>query len=349
MSALRRLLLAGVSSLALAVSAPDVMAGDLPEAPVYAPAAPQNSWTIWVEGGAQGLTGDHSYVAGFNNPAFDASPTRWGWNGAIGLDYRFNGDWHISGGFRYGSNQQKRSTHSPVGTFSVPGLIQSFIPGTTPSAAGTTVSTAIKVAGKIVGTNSATREEHNWAADFMVGRDIGLGSGNSQLKAGVRVAQVHGKTEGLVTWNVPVSTATTAAVTRKVTYVQTNNFLGVGPRLALEGSVPLGDSWSIDYMGGLAGLFGTRKFDQTVAVATGGVTCLADCGPVNLSSNSGGAVFNPDGMLGLSYEIMPNSKLSVNYRIDAYFGAMRVLDSTGNLKNVNRIYHGPNLRLTFDF
>lgn len=325
MSGSKRFLLAGVSSIALAVSSPAVMAGDLlGKSPVYASAASQDPWTVWIEGGAQGLAGGNTYVAGLTNPAFTAPPTRWGWDGAVGLDYRFNGDWHISGDFRYGSNQQKRSTQNQFSLFQFHGTV-------TP----------------VTGTNSATREEHNWVADFMVGRDIGLGAGTSQLKAGLRVAEIHGKTQGLATF-IP-STANT--ITKA--YVQTNKFLGVGPRLALEGNVPLGGAWSIDYMGGVAGLYGTRQFNQTVTTGGPGASspwvCFGSGCPVNLSSNSDGMVFNPDAMLGLSYAIMPNTKLSINYRVDAYFGAMRVLDSAGNLKNTDRIDQGPNLRLTWGF
>jgi hypothetical protein len=53
--------------------------------------------------------------------------------------------------------------------------------------------------------------------------------------------------------------------------------------------------------------------------------------------------------LGLSYAITPNTKLSIDYHVDAYFDAMRVANSAGNVTNANRIYQGPSLRLTYRY
>jgi hypothetical protein len=182
----------------------------------------------------------------------------------------------------------------------------------------------------------------------MVGRDVGIGLGNLQVKAGLRVAEIRGQTDGTAEWQVPASTSTTATVVHRRTYQQTSRFLGVGPRVALEGNRPLGGPWSIDYSAGFAALFGSRKLDQTVSISAPLPACLSGC-PTNLSSSSTGAVFNPDAMLGLTYAFTPNARLALNYRVDAYFGAMRMVDSSGTLKNADRIYHGPNFRLTLNF
>ena len=66
-------------------------------------------------------------------------------------------------------------------------------------------------------------------------------------------------------------------------------------------------------------------------------------------ASNDGFVFNADGMLGLGYAFSPNIKLSANYRVDAYFDALRVVNSNNGVSNVNRIYHGPNLRLTVQY
>ena len=109
-------------------------------------------------------------------------------------------------------------------------------------------------------------------------------------------------------------------------------------------------------MGGIAGLYGQRSVEQTVtppllnfiSLQPFGGNCLAGC-PVHFASSSDGFVFNADGMLGLGYAFTPTAKLSLNYRVDAYFNALTVVNANNTVSNVNRIYHGPNLRLTFQF
>jgi len=333
----RHMLLAGVSSVALAISAPAVMAADLPtKAPPLAPAAvpAPSPWTWWVEGGAQAVIGD-PYIPGLS-PAFDAKPSNWGWDAAGAFDYRFNGDWHVSADFRYGSNRRTLNSiqNGCIGSFSCNTLM--------------------------TGANSATRKEYNWVADFMVGRDVGLGLGNSQIKGGLRVAQIRGTTNGNISW-VP-----TAAVTIGPSiYSQTNKFTGIGPRLALEGNAPITGAWSIDYMVGFAGLFADRSTTQTAFTPLNnfGFPCHSGC-PINTSTSSNGFVFNPDAMLGIAYAISPTMKLAINYHVDAYFDALRAFGaggvppptigspavaSPGNPTDVNRIYHGPSIRLTAQY
>ncbi len=331
----RRVLLAGVSSIALAVSASAVVAADLPvKAPMYTKAPPltPKPWTFWIEGGAQAVIGD-PYVPGLI-PPFDAKPNRWGWDVAGGFDYRFDGVWHISGAFRYGQNRRSMTS------------IQNGCIG---SSSCNTLMT---------GANSATRKESNWVADFMVGRDVGLGLGQSQIKAGVRIAQIRGTTDGDINW----LTTNPIITIGPSNYSQTNKFTGVGPRLALEGNAPLGGAWSLDYQVGVAGLFASRSTTQTASTPLDnfGFPCFAGC-PLNASTSSNGFVFNPDAMLGVAYAITPNMKLAVNYHVDAYFNALRVFGpgnnppiflgstatgGTGSPTYVDRIYHGPSIRLT---
>src|SRR5262249_17312890 len=160
------------------------------------------------------------------------------WNGAFGFDYRIDAVWHASGSFRYGQNRTRSAGSSaPLGLFSIP---------TFPSTSAAIVQQAIR------GTNSATRNETNWEADFMLSRDIGLGTNNPQVKVGLRVADLRGKTEGTAAWLVPSTTASTQPNTHSRAYQQINHFFGFGPRLAIEGSAPVGGAWFIDYMGGIA-------------------------------------------------------------------------------------------------
>jgi hypothetical protein len=331
----KRFLLASVSSAALVLSASAVIAADL--APVRKRDVP-HTWTFWLEGGAQGVAGIDPAVAGFT-PGFVTPKRTWGWNGALGFDYRIDEVWHASGSFRYGQNRTRS------GAASTPQAVFNLGPTFYPTS----------VVG-IVGANTATRHETNWTADFMVGRDIGIGTNNPQVKVGLRVADIRGKTEGTAAWLVPSTIPTPNNNTHS--YQQINHFLGFGPRLAIEGSFPAGGGWFFDYMGGVAGLYSiNRSVEQTVVVtATNSnpgfipfpALCLVGC-PVSATSEVGGFLLNADAMLGVGYAFTPYAKLSVNYRVDAYFNAMRTFDANGNVVNVNRVYHGPNVRLTLTY
>jgi Legionella pneumophila major outer membrane protein precursor len=322
----RALMMGGVSLVALSVCGPAVLAADMPtKAPLVTRAVPVSPWTFWVEGGAQAVSGGDSAIGGLF-PTFTPGKQTWGWNGAAALDYRFNTMWHVSADFRYGANKTRTTTSNPLALIS------------------TTVATPT-----LVGTNSADRKETNWVADFMVGRDIGLGAGTSQIKAGLRVAHIKATTDGTARWTNAATTTIPSVVVAN--YSQTSKWTGWGPRVALEGNAPLTGPWSVDYMVGVAALFGHQNIDQTATQTLTGPfppVCLAGCPGVGTSS-SNNTVFNADGMLGLAYAIAPNNKVALNYRVDYYSNAVRVIDSAGNASNTNRTYHGPNLRWTVNF
>ena len=178
-------------------------------------------------------------------------PKRWGWQGAVGVDYRFAASpWHLSADFRYMENGSNSGGSVETAIFS-PGL------GAGP--------------GPVPGTNSATRKENNWEADFMVGRDLEIGS-PAQLKVGLRVADIWGQTTGTARWAFAIITppSKAGAFSQTSNYQQTNKWIGVGPRAAIDGSVPLQGAWTLDYNGGIAGLFGHNSVNQTVGVVTTG-------------------------------------------------------------------------------
>ena len=333
-------LLAGVSALAIAASQPEfASAADLPQRPAPVSKAPSatlpDRWTWWVEGGASALAGDPG-VAGLYG--FNVDPKQWGWEGAIGFEYRPSmSQWIWSAQFRYGQHGSGSANSSPVATF----LIGNF--ATTPY--------------DFAGSNSASRKEHHWAADFMVGRDLGLGGGQNTLRFGVRVAEIRGKTTGAADWRfnaltptLPTCTPAYCAYERR-DYVQNSSFLGVGPRLALDGQVPFGGNWKFEYGGGIAALYGRRKADQTLTISQIPPTaiptpvCVAGCPIGTSSSSSNGFVFNLDAMLGVSYAITQNASLMLSYRFDGYWNALRGYDSNGSVTNLDRFYHGPMIRL----
>lgn len=332
MRATKIALLASISGLALQVASPAAFAADLAaKAPILKkapPAPPQGVWTWWVEGGASGIAGD-PFIAGFNNPPFDLMPKRWGWQGAVGVDYRFAASpWHWSADFRYMENGSNSGSSVETAIFS-PGL------GAGP--------------GPVPGANSATRKENNWEADFMVGRDLEIGS-PAQLKVGLRVADIWGQTTGTARWAFAIITppSKAGAFSQTSSYQQTNKWIGVGPRAAIDGSVPLQGAWTLDYNGGIAGLFGHNSVNQTVGVVTTGPgisTCLSGC-PIAASSSSNVFVFNADAQAGIAYSFTPTAKLSLNYRVDGYWSALRSFNSAGSPTNLNRVYNGPTLKLT---
>jgi hypothetical protein len=130
--------------------------------------------------------------------------------------------------------------------------------------------------------------------------------------------------------------------------VEKSAFVGAGPRFGVEGSTPLGGSWSLDWLAGAAVLFGERNLTLNAAAKPGvGPTVTA-----RLNSSDSAAVFNVDAQAGLSYWVTPNVKVTASYRVDAYLNAIRTLKgsttvtSTANLMNVDRIYNGPMVRLT---
>lgn len=326
-------LLSGVSALAISVAlAHTAQAADIPPKAYYKapPPVPVNPWTFWIEGGAQGVAGGDSSITGLT-PAFTPGKRTWGWSGAAAIDYRIDPFWHVSFCFRYGQNRSRTTNSNQVG-------FAGF--STTPFSGG------------VSGPNSATRTESNWVADFMVGRELGLGTGTSLVKFGLRVAQITGTTDG-----AGQLARTSPVAIYNFFYNQTSKWTGYGPRLAIEGNAPISGPWSLDYMGGVAGLFGSQSVTEPSSLTLGGtaVSCLVGC-PVtffspstNYASSSNNAVFNADAMLGLAYAVTPNSKVALNYRVDYYANAMRTLNSAGAASNTNRTYHGPNLRWTVNF
>lgn len=301
-SRLRSALLASVSVIALSVASPEVQAADVPAAPLYtkAPAAALPQWTWYLEGGAFWTGGQP--VLGFS----ELRP-KVGWEIAGGVDYRFGGTpWHVSAQVRYGSNN-KSVALAGAGTF-------------------------YGYTGGIVG--NATHKESHLVADFAVGRDIGIGVGTAQAKLGIRVADLHAKT------NFTGSAFSGYGSAYAVVADFRSRFFGVGPRGSIEGSIPLGGALGLDYMAGVAVLYGNRTLD--VSLTAGGLTGSA-------TFSNYGSVFNADAMAGLSYRFSQSMKMTAGYRFDGYWNALTTFDNNFNFVNVDRFYHGPFVRATVQF
>ena len=318
----RQILLASVSSLALLLSVPTVRAADLstnPPLPTKAPPPPpvvRSPWTWWIEGGAQQVAGD-PIVAGLY-PTFDARANHWGPTGAIGVTYQYSDLYAFDFDFRIGAN--RRTTNSFQ--FACLGSSSCFTP--------------------ISGPNSATRKELNWVTDFMLGREIGIGGGPAQIEAGIRIAQIRGTTNGSAAMASSPPPFTSFDV-----YTQKNYFFGAGPRVAVDGSVPLTGALSLQYMFGVAGLISYRSTDQTATFTNGsGQGCFSGCA-LNISTSDNTIVANPDATIGLIYALSHTLSVSLNFHVDTYFAAFKAFNAAGNPVNVDRIYYSPNIRLTW--
>ena len=356
----KRVLLASASLITLAVACSDVHAQSAQSAPPTT-GAPQGQWSSWSEAG---LTGHPAL-----DPALGLSPLGpfanvdpgFGWESAIGFDYRQAlcearatllvkapcrqrwSPYHVFGQFRYGQNS---GASDPIShTTSIPLRTTAVLGTPTPALVNTS------------GTATLNNESH-WLVDLGVGRDFGLGSGNFQAQAGIRVAEI-------------ISTAGTAAgafqgclfgppasafpfcthATGNFSFQSRSQFLGVGPRLSVDGSQPLGGSWAFEYLGGVAVLFGDRSFNasQSLFATTGTSFVPAQSSVTALSASSLAAIFNLDAQAGISYWLTQNFKLTASFRFDGYFNALTVIEPNGALSQQDRFYYGPMLRGTVTF
>jgi hypothetical protein len=322
---------------------------------------PAGTVTLWVEGGAFWTARDPVFFAApsaYNGvlssfPSSDPIGTgaglnaQVGWEAAIGVDYGFGGTpWHLSFDMRYGGASA---------------LGQALSASSGPSAS-TTTSFANESLGE--------REDHT-VADFMVGREIGGLA--AQLKFGLRLADLGTD----ITQNASLSTCSPsgcspAASSALLSADERSSFLGIGPRIAFEGRFPLSDgSWAIEYLAGAAALVGERQFSMTgnvtcttsasagspgiacVSTGTGtgtffGVSSLAN-GLFSTQISDLSPVLNADFSLALGHSFGPASHLSVGFRFDGYWNAIKTFNSAGALTNQDRLYYGPFVRLSTNF
>lgn len=351
-------------------SAFDAYAADLPVA-YKAPVESRGQFRVWGEGGAFWTGGDpvtSNYTLtdftglgafagnGGTVGAFDLTP-KVGWEAAAGFDYRFaNSPWHISGQFRYGEGGKASGAASSAGT--VDPAILALLGGNNNPFAGGTIGGSQDIA--------ASYNETHWLADLAVGRDvIGTGSDAMQLKAGIRIAELTGtlrtsnNSNTYINFPAPVdffgigTPFSSLAFGTLAHSEQRDSFLGVGPRIGIEGSLPFADRWTFDYLGDAALLFGNQKQRITS-------TSQSTISPAILAALIGGGgtssvstdqrfatVFNADIQVGVSYWLTRNVKLSASYRLDAFVNITDPLP--GSMQTVNRYIHGPRLGVSGTF
>jgi hypothetical protein len=315
---LRGSLLTGASALALSVAgsgAQAQVAGTPKETPP--------TLALWVEG-ALFWTGGGSFnvpaLPGLTAPYMSFNP-RDGYEGAIGLDYRWpNQSWHFVFDARYGRTGTANAQNS---------FFQTTGSG-----------------GSTVGNSHGSEHESHLVADFMIGRDLGLGTGAVQFQFGIRVADLSATAQvqeaGTRTfYSFGCSCVLPGAQT--ATGDWTSRLFGAGPRLALIGAVPIAGSWTFDYGAGIAELLGTRSFDASVTSVGGGPTFFT-------KFDTTAWIFNADGSAALSYWLTSHYKVSAGVRGDFYKNALTTYNlNSGGFENVDRLFWGPFLRLTGAF
>jgi hypothetical protein len=158
-------------------------------------------------------------------------------------------------------------------------------------------------------------------ADYSIGRTMSLGQelglGNMQATLGVRMAEPlagNGFTPSF----------------------DPRRYLGVGPRVGLEGNQPLQSSWAVEWQVGAALLNGNRTFDTGGGVVNSALPNFANSG----------SVVNVDGLLGLSYWFDSASKLTLGYRADYFKGSPAFTVGGAAADNTDRINHGPMIRFS---
>jgi hypothetical protein len=159
-------------------------------------------------------------------------------------------------------------------------------------------------------------------ADYSIGHSLRFGNdyglGNMQATLGVRMAEPL------------ASNGFTPAF-------DTRRYMGVGPRLGLEGNAALPSSWVVEWKVGASVLYTDRSFDTAAGVTN----------PALPNFVSSGSVVNVDGLLGLSYFFDSGSKLTLGYRADYFKGGTPSFNISGNTaENADRLNHGPMIRFS---
>jgi hypothetical protein len=137
---------------------------------------------------------------------------------------------------------------------------------------------------------------------------------------------------------------------------QRNSFLGAGPKIGIEGSVPFAGRWAFDYQGDAAILFGTEKSVTTtssITTLTPSFLNILNTAPGGISTAASAQQFatmlNGDIQVGIAYWVTPNVKVAGSYRLDAFIHVANESGAAANNLMPDRYIHGPRLTVTGQF
>jgi|LGOV01.1.fsa_nt_gb hypothetical protein len=177
--------------------------------------------------------------------------------------------------------------------------------------------------------SAATMTESVTIIDLEIGRDIGVGNFQGRATLGVRSLSYSSSTEGYYdSWDDGY-----------YDYTINNTFNGIGPRFAVEGSVPVSERVSIDTEVGMAILFGSRTYVEEGF----------DGDNIDLASDNEIAT-TLDISIAASYKIGANSKISLGYRQDLYANVSGYYDSWYSVwEGATTTNAGPFIKFTSQF
>jgi hypothetical protein len=266
----------------------------------------------------------------------DPSVYPWiGISGAAGFDHRFAGTrWHVNGEARAGVAFGKDDFTNSLTILDDDGG----------GLEGVTFS----------GSTETKLTEWYWHADLGVGYDVFTGPATMQVKFGLRIAEIaaRNKTESSGSLSVfDPGLVPAGGATFNSTRTVFRSFLGGGPRLGVEGEIPLWANWTLDYKGDAAILFGNTKIAgesfHSINIAGPGFSFGANLAGPNEYWSKAIYVWNFDLQAGIGWWVTPNWKMAASYRVDAFLDALRQNpDDLLPAQSIDRYYHGPKLTLT---
>lgn len=314
---LRYRLLLSVSSAAVMVLAPEAQARDSHPA-------------VWIElGGAfdQIARDSATWVPpNLTDPISNPSPEPFGRPPAIGYDFDAaiqiqpdGSDWIYSASVRYGRAQRgPRRVHD-----------QSYKTHPVGYAGGKYYLTTYA----FLNAKEQSRSSHT-IVDFLVGRDVGLGSfhnGNATVHFGIRMAQLNERVEGTMTaFSTAPAKYSIGKVVHKADALMARSYSGMGPAVSWDGATPLigslNDGLSFDWGANASVLFGRQKAQvslhtQDARYNGGGANTVLSHLTSGPSRDRTVVVPNLGAFGGVSWRL-PNGKVSLGYRADFFFSAI---------------------------
>jgi iron complex outermembrane receptor protein len=301
--------------------------------------------TVWVELGGEFTqleNGQEAYLPPFvldspRIPAITQSPfyteknAPMSWDGEAKISFEPSGtDWVFSARIRYGRNMANKSLDQR----------------TTQKSAENTVAYGYHAYQNMTAKNV----ESHMVLDFSAGKDVGLGkfgsSGKSVINLGVRYAQFDSRSKVGIQYQ-PTNVYRTFYKLYG-SFTAARKFIGVGPSLSWDASAdvignPSKSRVSLDW--GLNGaiLFGRQRTDVHHQTSKVFIVNGYNRYPVTHTASSPSRskqviVPNLGGFAGVSWHL-PNTKVSIGYRADMFFGAID--GGVDARKTYDRGFYGP--------
>ena len=296
---------------------------------------------------------------------FNLTPTV-GWEAAGGFDYKFanHSPWHVSMQFRYGEGGNTSGSASSAGSNTL-GALLAPIPIANAQARNTVITGSNNV--------STSYKEYHWLADAAVGYEIVSAAPATatasapaflQIKGGIRTEEFVGRqaTGNALSISVAIPPPPIPVfgnnfnISTNTTTDARNTFLGAGPLIGIEGSIPFFGNWTLDYTADAAVLFGTQQSTvTTITTATASPAILAllfaggGGGIATATAERFATAMSTDIQAGFGYWVTPNVKIAGSYRLDALINVQNQRNAAVVNLTPDRYTHGPRVTVTGRF